>query len=102
MQLLLGVALLTFVLATSVVGVRLLALGRRSRQLPEALIGAGFMGATHAECYAALGAEVAVVCGLEEDRVRVLAERLGAQATSDWQEAVAMPGVDAVDLLADD
>jgi hypothetical protein len=42
MQLLLGVALLTFVLATSVVGVRLLALARRSRQLPELLIGAGF------------------------------------------------------------
>lgn len=42
MQLFLGIALLTFVLATSVVGVRLLALARRSRQLPELLIGSGF------------------------------------------------------------
>ena len=63
-----------------------------------ALLGTGFMGATHAECYAALGAEVRVVCGLEEERVRALAERLGAEATTDWEAAVATPGVDAVDV----
>ena len=38
-----------------------------------ALLGAGFMGATHAECYAALGADVRVVCGTGTDRVRELA-----------------------------
>lgn len=42
MQLFLGIALLTFVLAASVVGLRLLALARRTRQLPELLVGAGF------------------------------------------------------------
>ena len=42
MQLFLGIALLTFVLAASVVGLRLLALARRTRQLPELLVGVGF------------------------------------------------------------
>jgi hypothetical protein len=42
MQLLLGIALLTFVLAASVVGLRLLGLARRTRQLPELLVGVGF------------------------------------------------------------
>jgi predicted dehydrogenase len=55
------------------------------------------MGATHAECYAALGADVRVVCGIETDRVRELADRLGAEPTDDWEVAVAMP-VDAVDV----
>jgi predicted dehydrogenase len=62
-----------------------------------ALLGAGFMGATHADCYAALGAEVRVVCGLETDQVRALAERLGAEATDDLATALAAP-VDAVDV----
>jgi predicted dehydrogenase len=62
-----------------------------------ALLGAGFMGATHARCYAALGADVRVVCGEEPDRVRELAERLGAEATGDLEAALAMP-VDAVDV----
>lgn len=42
MQLFLAVAILTFVLAASLVGLRLLALARRTRQLPELLVGAGF------------------------------------------------------------
>jgi predicted dehydrogenase len=62
-----------------------------------ALLGAGFMGATHAECYATLGADVRVVCGEETDRVRELAERLGAEATGDIETALAIP-VDAVDV----
>jgi predicted dehydrogenase len=62
-----------------------------------ALLGAGFMGATHAGCYAALGADVRVVCGEETDRVRELAERLGAEATADIDTALAVP-VDAVDV----
>jgi predicted dehydrogenase len=65
-----------------------------------ALLGAGFMGATHAACYDALAdrADVRVVCGLETDQVRELAERLGAQATDDVQTALAVAGVEAVDV----
>ena len=64
-----------------------------------ALLGAGFMAATHATSYAALeGVDVKVVCGLEADRVAALAEQLGAEASADWQSAISMPGVDAVDV----
>jgi predicted dehydrogenase len=65
-----------------------------------ALLGAGFMASTHAAVYGALRerAQVKVVCGLEADRVAALAEPLGARATADWEQALAMPGVDAVDL----
>jgi predicted dehydrogenase len=64
-----------------------------------ALLGAGFMGATHAASYAALGdrADVRVVCGLE-DGVPALAAKLGAEATTDWEAALAAPGVEAVDV----
>ena len=65
-----------------------------------ALLGAGFMADTHARCYSALRdrAAVRVVCGLEVDRVRALADRLGAQATDDLETALSMPGVEAVDV----
>ena len=64
-----------------------------------ALLGAGFMASAHATSYAAIeGAEVRVVCGLEADRVRALADRLGAEASDDWEVAIAAPGVDAVDV----
>ena len=65
-----------------------------------ALLGSGFMASTHAEHYAVLGdrADVRVVCGLEQDRVRELAGRLGAEATADWEAALATPGVEAVDV----
>ena len=64
-----------------------------------ALLGAGFMASTHATCYAAIeGVDVKVVCGLETSRVEALAEQLGAEASDDWEAAVAAPGVDAVDV----
>ena len=64
-----------------------------------ALLGAGFMAATHATSYAALeGVHVKVVCGLEADRVAALAEQLGAEASADWESAISMSGVDAVDV----
>jgi len=65
-----------------------------------ALLGAGFMADTHGRCYSALRdrAAVRVVCGLEADRVRALAERLGAQATDDLEAALSTPGVQAVDV----
>ena len=65
-----------------------------------ALLGAGFMASTHSAIYANVpgGAQVKVVCGLDEDRVRALAERHGAVTTADWNDALAAPGVDAVDI----
>ncbi len=65
-----------------------------------ALLGSGFMASTHAAHYAALKdrAQVLVVCGLEQGRVRALADQLGAEATDDWQAALTTPGVDAVDV----
>jgi predicted dehydrogenase len=63
-----------------------------------ALLGAGFMADTHARCYEALRTQVLVVCGLEDDRVAQLAERLGAEATADLERALSTPGVDAVDI----
>ena len=64
-----------------------------------ALLGTGFMASTHATSYAALdGVDVKVVCGLDADRVAALAGRLGADASDDWEAAVAAPGVDAVDV----
>jgi predicted dehydrogenase len=65
-----------------------------------ALLGSGFMAATHAAHYAALRerAQVRVVCGLEDDRVQALAEQLGAEATADWEVALTTPGVEAVDV----
>ena len=65
-----------------------------------ALLGAGFMASTHAAVYGALRdrAQVKAVCGLEADRAAALAEPLGARATTDWVQALATPGVDAVDV----
>jgi predicted dehydrogenase len=65
-----------------------------------ALLGSGFMARTHAAVYAELGdlAEVRVVCALETDRARALAEPLGAEVTNDWEAAIAAGGVDAVDI----
>ena len=60
-----------------------------------ALLGSGFMGSTHATSYAAIGADVKVVAGADAARV---AEPLGARAVADWESALEVPGVDAVDV----
>jgi predicted dehydrogenase len=63
-----------------------------------ALLGAGFMANTHATGYAALGADVRVVCALDGSEARALAARLRASVTDDWEAAIAAPGVDVVDI----
>ena len=65
-----------------------------------ALLGSGFMASTHAAAYAELRskAKVLVVAGLEHDRVAALADSLGAQATDDWEAALATPGVELADV----
>jgi predicted dehydrogenase len=63
-----------------------------------ALIGGGFMAGVHAQSYAGLRdrAQVRVVCAL--DGAEPIAEQLGAEVSRDWEEAVAAPGIDAVDI----
>jgi predicted dehydrogenase len=63
-----------------------------------ALLGAGFMARTHADAYAGVAAQakVRVVCA--NDGGAAIAERFGAAVKTDWQEAIAVPGVDAVDV----
>jgi predicted dehydrogenase len=63
-----------------------------------ALLGGGFMARIHASSYASLTdrARVRVLCALEGGDA--LAEDLGAELSRDWEEAIAAPGVDAVDI----
>jgi predicted dehydrogenase len=63
-----------------------------------ALLGGGFMARIHAAAYAALGdrVQVPVVCALEG--AEAIASELGAELSRDWEAAVAMPGIDAVDV----
>jgi predicted dehydrogenase len=65
-----------------------------------ALLGAGFMGGSHARGYAALGERAVVrsVYSRNQERACDLAATLGATATSDLERAIADPAVDAVDV----
>lgn len=64
------------------------------------LVGAGFMGRAHAECYDwDERARVACVAATSPEHARALAERVGATAwTTDYRELVARHDVDAVDI----
>ncbi len=62
-----------------------------------AQIGCGEIGAWRARAgRAAAGVRLAVVCDVVEGRARHLAQRYGADWTSDWTDAVTRPDVDAV------
>jgi predicted dehydrogenase len=63
-----------------------------------ALLGGGFMARTHAAVYASLTdrAQVRVVCALKG--ADAIAAGLGAETSSDWEAAIAAPGIDAVDI----
>jgi predicted dehydrogenase len=63
-----------------------------------ALLGGGFMARTHAAVYAGLRdrAQVRVVCALQGGEA--IAAELGAELSRDWEEAIAAPGIDAVDI----
>ena len=65
------------------------------------LIGAGWMGATHAEAYAKIeGAHIRSVASLHVERARALAAPLGAQAVADPEAILADPAIDLVDVTA--
>jgi predicted dehydrogenase len=63
-----------------------------------ALLGAGFMARIHAASYASLRerADVRVVCAI--DGADAIAKGLGASVSRDWEEAIAAPKIDAVDI----
>jgi predicted dehydrogenase len=64
-----------------------------------AVIGAGFMGSTHARAYAAIdGAEVAAVYAPRPDRAAPLAEELGTTWTDNLAALLADRSIDAVDI----
>jgi predicted dehydrogenase len=64
-----------------------------------AVLGAGFMGGTHARAYAALqDVEVAAVYAPSPDRAVPLAQEIGSRWTNDLDAILADPGVDAVDI----
>jgi predicted dehydrogenase len=65
-----------------------------------AILGGGFMAASHAANYGALGGRVRVktLASHRSDRAAAVAESLGAALTDDLEAAVADPEVDAVDI----
>ncbi len=65
-----------------------------------AILGAGFMGRSHAANYKALGdrVRVKVVAARREEQAANVAQTVGAATTSDLDAAVRDPEVDAVDI----
>src|SRR5215208_2524508 len=64
-----------------------------------AVLGAGFMGSTHAKAYAAMpDVAVAAVYAPTPDRGGPLAREIGSRWTDDLQAILAEPGIDAVDI----
>ena len=73
---------------------------RRARVIRVAILGAGFMGRSHAANYAALHgrAHVKTVAARREEQAEQVAETVGATATTDLEAAIADPELDAVDI----
>ena len=65
-----------------------------------AILGGGFMGASHAANYRALGGRVRVktVASRGSDRARAVAESVGAELTVDVEAAIRDPEIDVVDI----
>src|SRR3954447_14126650 len=64
-----------------------------------AVLGAGFMGSTHAKAYAAMPeVAVAAVYAPTPDRGGPLAREIDSRWTDDLQAVLADPGIEAVDI----
>ncbi|MDF3018554.1 MAG: gfo/Idh/MocA family oxidoreductase [Thermomicrobiales bacterium] len=64
-----------------------------------AVLGAGFMGSTHAKAYAAMpDVGVAAVYAPSPDRGDPLAREIGSRWTDDLQAVLADPGIEAIDI----
>lgn len=69
-----------------------------SRKIRTAVIGVGYLGAFHAEKYAALpNAELVAVVDVDRERAESVANRLGARAFTSYREVLDM--VDAVSIV---
>ena len=67
--------------------------------LTIAVLGAGFMGSTHARALAQLpDVRISTIYGQGEGRARPLAEELGTSWTTDLDRALGDPAVDAIDV----
>ncbi len=63
-----------------------------------AIVGAGFMGQTHAESYSKIGdAEVAAICDVDESKGRPLAEKTGAEYVEDFSDLLSRD-IDVIDI----
>ena len=63
------------------------------------VLGAGFMGSTHAKALASLDdVEIAGIYGQSETRVKPLAGELGTEWTTDLERLIGDPSVDAIDI----
>src|SRR3954451_17466684 len=64
-----------------------------------AVLGAGFMGSTHAKAYVDLpDVEVATIFAPSPERAQPLAEQVGSRWSDDLQAVIADPAIDAVDI----
>lgn len=64
-----------------------------------AVLGAGFMGGTHARAYATMpDVEIAAIFAPRPDRGQPLADGLGTRWTDDLEAVIADPEIDAVDI----
>src|SRR5215208_441986 len=64
-----------------------------------AVLGAGFMGSTHAKAYAAMPeVEVTAIFAPSADRGEPLAREIGSRWTDDLQAVLAEPGIEAIDI----
>lgn len=62
------------------------------------LIGCGFMGSMHAACYKELGADVAAVADIREEKSRKAAENFHAKIFSDAKSLIENADVDTIDI----
>ena len=67
--------------------------------LKVGLIGAGFMGAMHANCYKALeGVELVAIADVREEKAKALAEGTNAKIYGDGEDLIANADVDVIDI----
>ena len=67
--------------------------------LKVGLIGAGFMGAMHANCYKALeGVELVAIADVREEKAKALAEGTNAEIFGDGKDLIANADVDVIDI----